>query len=183
MSLEKNYLSLNVSDTDRNLQYWLAQPYVNEDLASKIQQADVLVLPWEDFRPDEPILFPNGSADFYRRIAKEVGPEYVTLVASADLYREIALHANVWRLPSLFVTVVALPIVLNVISSEIDSHLFHKDDRVELNLVVSAANHQCVQIAYKGPADGAVEKLAEAATRYCGADVSKKQADGHAKHK
>lgn len=183
MSLEKNYLSLNISDSNKSLQHWLAQPYVNEDLASKIKQADVLVLPWEEFRPDEPILFPNGSADFYRRIAKAVGPERVAIVASADLYREIALHANVWRLPALFVTVVAFPILLNVISSEIDSHLFHKDDRVELNLVVSASNHQCVQIAYKGPADGAVEKLAEAATRYCGVDISKGEAHGHAKHK
>ncbi|WP_147487896.1 hypothetical protein [Burkholderia pseudomallei] len=183
MSLEKNYLSLNVSDSDKNLQYWLAQPYVNEDLATQIKRADVLVLPWEDFRPDEPVLFPNGSTDFYRRLAIAVGSERVTLVATPDLYREIALHANVWRFPALFVTVVALPILVNVISSEIDSRLHHKDDKVELNLVVSAANHHCVQIDYKGPADGAVEKLADAAMRYCGVDVSKGRAHGHAKHK
>lgn len=164
--MNKNLLSIDVSESQKNVDYWATRPYVDQALSDKVRRAEILVLPWEDFRDGEPILFPNGTADIYRTLLDAL-PGSVALLATPENYKEIALHANVSRWPMLLVKQAAIPILLGVLSSELDSMAFHHEQTVELRIVIATQGQQCVQIEYKGPANDAVKTLEENAAKYC----------------
>lgn len=164
--MNKSFLSINVSESEKNVDYWAARPYVDQTLGEKLRRAEIFVLPWEDFRDGEPILFPNGTADVQRMLLDAFSGS-VALLATPDNYKEIALHANVSRWPMLLVKQAALPILLGVMSNELDSAAFHHEQNVELRIVIATQGQQCVQIEYKGPANDAVKALAENAAKYC----------------
>ena len=164
--MNKSFLSINVSESEKNVDYWATRAYVDQALSEKVRSAEILVLPWEDFREGEPILFPNGTADVHKALLAAFSGD-VALLATPENYKEIALHANVSRWPKILVRQAALPILLGVMSNELDSAVFHHDQNVELHILIATQGQQCVQIEYKGPANDAVKTLEENAAKYC----------------
>jgi hypothetical protein len=164
--VNNTFLSIKVSETEQDVGFWASRDYVPSELGDKLRQADVLVLPWEEFRQDEPILFPSGTGDVYRALVEAFG-EQVVIAATKEAYKEIALHANVTRWPTLLVKAAVLPVLLGILANEIDTAAFHHDQNVEVKIVIATQGQACVQIEYKGPANDAVKTLSENAAKFC----------------
>lgn len=176
--MNNHFLSIDVAETEKDINFWAGRPYIPAELNGKLKGADLVVLPWEDFREGEAILFPSGTGDFYRALVEVFG-EQVVLAATQENYKEVALHANVMRWPTLFVKQALLPVLLGVLANEVDTATFHHDQRVEMRIVIASHGQPCVQIEYKGPATDAVRTLSENAAKYCPAPGPSNQAPAH----
>jgi hypothetical protein len=158
MALERTFLEVRVSETDKDRNYWATRPWLTK--ANEARAADILVIPWENFRDNKPALFPEGTSDFYREL-KDLPGRRVVVAIDEDKYQEIALHADARRFASLFVTAVALPLVISLLAAKADHWLSEPTpvNIVELEVVVENEWGRCLSIKYKGPPSEVVETL------------------------
>jgi hypothetical protein len=49
---------LVVAESDHGRAYWAERPWLSEGAKENIRSADVLIVPWVDFRPSHPIPLP-----------------------------------------------------------------------------------------------------------------------------
>jgi hypothetical protein len=148
----REFLKFEVAETSQVKGYWLDRPWVDESQRAELLKAAVLAVP--QFRNDnEDPVFPDGSEAFIARLRQMLGSETTLGVAirSAN-YQELALHSKVWRLPTLFVSAVALPVILNILSNRIDALLpGHKTgDTAEVTLLIEGENHKALKLYFKG---------------------------------
>ena len=163
--LEKTLFQLSVTETSKNLDYWASRPWLSANTAAAIRSSQLVIVPWEDFREDNPILFPNGTTDWFEILRKQLA---IQIAAEEENYREIALHANIWRIPTILLTAVALPVFAQILADQIEQkYLQHSDDRIEMRVLVNGNNGKCIEIDYKGPPEKAVDALLDNATKYC----------------
>lgn len=165
----RTIFSINVQETDRNRAYWASRPWISVD-NHDVRVADILIVPWERFR-DMEALFPQGTTDFFRFV-KQFGQVSVAVAASPENYREVALHADEFRLPTLVVSALLLPMVANIISARIDHWITPPtpDDTLEVELIVERETGPCISLKYKGPPGKAIETLVEHANQCIGTD-------------
>jgi len=156
-ALSRKLFSIDVTETRKGREYWRTRDWAPSDDVRQISTAQILVFPWEEFREGVPAVYPQGTSDFLTELRDAFSERYeVGFVEPADGYSEVALHSKTWRIPLLFVSAVAVPILVNVISDRIDS-LFPRsedDDIVELTIIAEGKTGRCIQIDYSGPVDG-----------------------------
>jgi len=164
----REFLKLDIAETSLGRGYWLDQPWVDEVQRPSLTQAAVLALP--HLRDDVPgAVFPDGSDAFIARFREMLGPYTTLAVAIRDEdYQELALHSRAWRLPALFVSYVALPIVLNIFSSRIDELLpgHNKGDTAEVTLFIEGENHKTLKFQYKGDPKDLGDVLSKSVPRF-----------------
>lgn len=115
---------LNVEETEQGFETWATKDYITSETAERIQNAQVLVLPVENFRDVEGPLFPSKTEEFYRYLRANVPKEHkVEICIEDEDYQELALHYDLIILAGLLVADVSFPIVLNVVSDYIYAKL------------------------------------------------------------
>lgn len=137
-------------ETDERRGYWLDQPWVDPDRRGTLLAAAILALPSE---AEEGRLFPGGAGEFLDRLRDLVGDEIDIQVAIRDEdYEELSLHGKAWRLPVLFVSAVAVPVMVNILSNRLDELLpGHKaGDVAEATLIIERPDRQSLKVTYKG---------------------------------
>jgi len=148
----REFLKFEATETNQGKGYWLDQPWVDEGQRDSLLRANVLALPHASDGAEGPV-FPDGSEAFLARFRELLGADARLEVAirAAD-YHELALHSKAWRLPTLFVSYVALPFVVNIFASRIDALLpGHKaGDTAEITLIVEGAHHKTLKLRFKG---------------------------------
>lgn len=160
--LEKSLLSIEVTETEKDREYWATRVWVNANTQQVIRSCDILIAPWEGFR-DIPAVFPQGSAEFIREISADLANFNVSLGVDAELYQEVALHADRMRWPTLLVTAIALPVLAQIIANRLDKIIPENrgaDDKiVEVKIIAEGDRGKCIAIEYKGPPGQLVEEL------------------------
>jgi hypothetical protein len=148
----REFLKFEVTETDEGKGYWLDQPWVDEEQRASLSKAHVLVVPHVRDGSEGPV-FPDGSEAFLARFREVLGTDASLGIAirGAD-YHELALHSKAWRLPTLFVSSVAIPLVINILAARIDTLLpEHKTgDTAEITLIVEGAHHKTLKVQFKG---------------------------------
>jgi hypothetical protein len=150
--LVRRFLALEVAETSQSRGYWLGRSWVDEAQRPALIRASVLALPHVREDGEDPV-FPDGSEEFLTRLRGVLGTQASLGVAiRSEDYQELALHSKAWRLPALFVTSVALPVVLNIFSARIDELLpgHSKGDTAEITLFIEGPNHKTLKLHYKG---------------------------------
>lgn len=159
MPLDQTLLKLEVTETGKSREYWATRPWVTGETRTAVRSADILIVPWEDRGAEQTPSFPTGTAALVHQLAKLTGAS-VAVAIDRDGYTELALHANIKRLPMFFVTAVALPILTTVIANEIQKML---DDPtpsvVELEVIIDPQHGKCISVQYKGPPGDALTTL------------------------
>jgi hypothetical protein len=148
----REFLTFQVTETDQGKGYWLDQTWVDEAQRASLAKAHVLALP-QVGDPSEGPMFPDGSEAFIARFRELLGADATLGVAiRAAEYHELALHSKAWRLPTLFVTYVALPLVVDIFAARIDTLLpGHKNgDMAEITLIVEGPHHKTLKLQFKG---------------------------------
>jgi hypothetical protein len=161
--LNRTFLNLEVSETDKDRAYWTSRPWLSE--AEAARAADVMLVPWENFRENKPALFPQGTGDLFRELSKVLADRNIEIAIDQANYEEIALHADATRIATLFVTFVALPLVINLLSSKVDHWLNDPapPQTVEMEVIVEGDWGHCLSIKYKGPPSGMVDAISKQA--------------------
>jgi hypothetical protein len=148
----REFLKFEAKETTEGRGYWLDQPWVDEAQRASLSRAHVLALPHVGDESEGPV-FPDGSEAFLARFRELLGTDVSLGVAvrSADYY-ELALHSKAWRLPTLLVSYIALPFVINIFAARVDALLpGHKEgDTAEVVLIVEGANHKTLKLQFKG---------------------------------
>ena len=147
----RKFLTFEVAETSQGKAYWLDRPWVDEAQRPALS-ALILALPHEPKNDQGPV-FPVELEAFLGRLREMLGSQASLGVAiRSDEYEELALHSKAWRLPVLFVTYVALPVIVNIFSTRIDELLpgHETGDTAEVTLYVEGANHKTLKLHYKG---------------------------------
>lgn len=147
----KTFFSVCVAESDLNRNTLAEAPWVSN--VNAVRRADVLVLPWHEVLEEEGPIYPQGTADLFKFLAN-AGLGSVELPVSEPDYVELAMHGKAWRLPTLLLSAVVVPIFVNLISNRLDEFLpgFEPDDTVHFEMIVERPNSPCVTIKYEGPA-------------------------------
>lgn len=164
MALDRTLFEISVKESDRGREYWLDRPWL-KDRRNDVRSADILVVPWEDFREGAPALYPQGSADFIRDLSR-YGSLTFELAIDEEEYREILLHSKLIRLPVMVVTLVALPALAGMLGNLMSDAVKGNDkpDQVEMSVIVQ--DHGCnIWVNYKGPPDRLADSLRQEASR------------------
>jgi hypothetical protein len=161
--LNRTFLNLEVAETTNDRTYWTSRPWLSN--AEAARAADVILVPWENFRENKPALFPQGTGDLFRELSKALADKKIAIAIDQSKYEEVALHAEATRLATLFVTFVALPFVINLLSSKVDRWLNDPTppQTVEMEVIVEGDWGHCLSIKYKGPPSGMVDAVSKQA--------------------
>jgi hypothetical protein len=175
--LNRTFLNLEVSETDKDRAYWTSRPWLSN--AEAARAADVILVPWENFRDSKPALFPQGTGDLFRELSKALADKNIAIAIDQGKYEEVALHAEASRIATLFATVLALPFVINLLSSKVDRWMNDPTppQTVEMEVIVEGDWGHCLSIKYKGPPSEIVDAISKQADK-CLPRLSQ-----HGKHK
>jgi hypothetical protein len=176
-ALEPTQFRVEVAQTSRNRQYWATRSWVAPVRQDEIRAADILVVPWEDFREDHKALFPQGTTSYLQKLKESFPNSRIAIAIERDQYQEIAVHAREWRLPALMVSIVLLPALADVLATQANRWISspQDDDRVRMEVIVEGDKGRCISIKYEGPPDRLAQTLIEQAQR-CFPDASSEAA-------
>ena len=152
----KNGFEINESNTSRH--DWISRSYAS-NLPRDASQADILLVPQEGFRQNTGPVFPVGTEEFFHFL-KDHLPSDVNceICINDEAYREIALHFDVISIASLVVSLVAAPLVVNLITEYVKQRwpLTGKDSQLKVQLSVEhdmAGDRKSLSISYEGNAN------------------------------
>ena len=149
----ETFLDVRVAETRDDRSHWVSQTWVDSTRRNEVATAAVVVLPALD--EDGSVLYPAGAPEFVRALREALGPDLSVVVPTRpEDYAELLLHSREWRLPKLFIAYVAVPLLVNLLSTKITVVVpgFEASDTVNMELVVEGENHRCLTVKYKGPA-------------------------------
>ena len=156
-------LSLNISETGKDRAYWASR--TGDESRNSVREAQIILVPWENFREGHAAVFPQGTTDFWRELSNkaEAGTR-VAIASTPAQYEEITLHAREWKLATAFVSLVAFPFLLDVLASQVSDWISSSGEPngvVEMEIIVEKPGHKCISIKYKGPANDLAATLAQ----------------------
>jgi hypothetical protein len=160
-SLSRTLFRVEVSETSRGRDYWATRPWCHGAAGDAVRSADLVIVPWENFREKNEALFPQGAGDICRDLKADLEDAHITIAVDKEKYKEIALHAHEFRIPTLLVTAVLLPALGQVIGNRVDRWLpgFQTEASVDLEIIVEGSRGRCISIKYKGPKEKLVETI------------------------
>lgn len=166
-AMKLQLLELTVTETDHARGFWLDKPWIEDARRPALVAAAVMVVP--TLHEDEQPTFPVGTGEFLERLREildETTP--VAVAMSSDGYVELALHSKAWRLPTLVLTTVVLPVVLGILTNRLDEVLpgHKKDDTAEIEMIVETPDRGALRVTYKGPAEDIGPALERSVARY-----------------
>lgn len=166
-AMKQQLLELTVTETDHARGFWLDKPWVEDARRPALVVAAVMVVP--TLHEDEQPTFPVGTGEFLQRLRElldETTP--VAVAMSSEGYVELALHSKAWRLPTLVLSTVVLPVVLGILTNRLDELLpGHKNaDTAEIEMIVETPDRGALRITYKGPAEDIGPALERSVARY-----------------
>jgi hypothetical protein len=167
VGLERILFRVEVAETRRNREYWATCSWVAPVRREEIRAADIIVVPWEDFRDGQKAVFPQGTTSLFRKF-KEIFPDRrIAIAIEQGHYKEIALHAREWRLPALFISIALLPALSDVLATQANRWILSdpKEEKVLIEVIVEGSKGRCISISYEGPPDRLVQTLIELASR------------------
>lgn len=114
---ERLELTVEIEDSSISRCQLQDKRWLDATLRESLGKANVVILPWENFRELDVPVFPVGTADFYQAIRVSAISELVPELAVVDAqYSEVALHADLVITPTLFVTSFVAPVITKFVA-------------------------------------------------------------------
>lgn len=150
---------LQITRSSHTFRYWIANARVSDQTRSRLEAANVLLIP--DIRkvPEENetiFCFPHETAELFRYLEAN-RPDSLSIDACIEDsdYIELALHADWLLIAGVIASHFIAPLVVNLISNYIEGRLGDRGDKTlvkaELTVVIEEGK-QSFKFAYSGPA-------------------------------
>lgn len=172
---KRQFLHVDVAETDMGRGYWLDQPWVDQSQRSALLAASVWAVPGRasDGRP----IFPSSSEAIINNLRRLLDERASLAVAiRASEYQELAQHARAWRFPIFFVTSIALPFFVDILANRVDELLpgHQAGDTTEATIIIEGTEHKSLKVDYKGDVRVLGQFLKESVPLY----IQELEADG-----
>jgi hypothetical protein len=119
LGLSRRYFSVNVSEAHQNRAYWASRAGLTPFTVAEVRAADVLLVPWEG-RSGVESSFPGGTTEFFALLSSSFDGKKIAVAIDRDNYKELDLHGNEVRWPSIFVSAILLPALATVLGDEVE---------------------------------------------------------------
>lgn len=159
---------ISIHSIDKNKAYWVSQSFIDDGLKSKIESADILIVPLENFRGTNSFAFTSETEKIYFFLQQNLPSDLLFEICAGDDYQVLALHADVKRLGEFFVSNIALPVLLSLLASYIDRNyiatsttpnsiinhtIINQQIIVNATINIELSEENIIAITYEGPAE------------------------------
>lgn len=127
--------NLTVEEVNFNLEDYISDFIRDKELEGSVREANVLLLPYKEFREVRGPLFPEAYSQFYDYLLENLNDSKVELCVEEEDYKEVALHDETINLGLMFLTGIVLPVVSNLISEYIISSHDNKKVNVKVSFI------------------------------------------------
>ncbi len=142
--------TLEFEDTNRDRDFWVSRPDLNEETRQSLRAADILIVPEGDDYQGEGIYFPEGTIEFYHYLLAENAA--VEVAANDDDFKEVARHFDLVILGGFVVTSVVLPLFVNLLSKHLENRLLNPEkSAIRIALTVQNSDGSAKHLNYEGP--------------------------------
>ena len=145
-----------IEEGDITFQEVYKKPYFPSEYEEDLKNANVLFVPYENFRDRELLVLPEDTLNFYEYFKEKArGTEVVADICISDKdYQELELHADVQNLPEILVNIVVFPVVINMISSYLYDRIKTRRSMMKINVNITVdSDGVSKRISYEGDAD------------------------------
>lgn len=149
---------IKIVDSDISFEALLVQENIDDETRLRAQNANILLLPDSDIR-DGIRAFQGQTLGFYKYALSNQEYSKVELFEKRGQERVLSLHDHNIFLPTVFVSLVALPVVLNLISNYLYDFYCQSRDQGNLNVnfkIIAENKDKGIskQLVYQGPVQG-----------------------------
>ena len=146
---------LIVKESSDSFQNWIAKDYISRELKNELKQADVLIVPIENFRGIDNPVFPEGTEQLYTYLMKQFSSndEYnIDICIDDEDYMELALHDDLINLGYFVLTIGVAPIFVNLISDYISNKFlsYSQDRKIKTSISIVEDDGSSKEIKYEG---------------------------------
>lgn len=128
---------ITIENSTKSRRDWIAFSQLNEEVASAVLSADVILLPSE--YEQSPLAFPLATRDLFASLQSSLGDKLEICINDED-FVELELNSRVLRMPKILVTSVLLPVILNLVCAFVyDRYLSSKQESVNVDVNVEVA--------------------------------------------
>ena len=151
-------MSVKIDNSKINFEILKTKEYYPINLDDEISKANILLIPFENFRNGFVALFPEVTDDFFQFLKSHESSEFVpNIVIDDDKYEKIEMHCDWLNLGSVLVQSVVFPLFIsllaNYISGRIEKNKLNKESTVEIEInVEETKSKKTKRINYKGSA-------------------------------
>ncbi|ACV62395.1 hypothetical protein Dtox_1531 [Desulfofarcimen acetoxidans DSM 771] len=150
-SSEKSKIQIN--DATVSFEDVYKAPNLSSELLEKIKTADILLLPYTDFKGYQNCLFPEQTYQFYTHLMNEAEKQSlsVDLAVSDEDYKEIELHADVVNIADILIQWVLFPIVTGMISAYLYDLVRQRKKKMNANVKITVEkNGKAKTVSFEG---------------------------------
>lgn len=130
---------VRISDASVSFNDVYQNPNLSPELLEKIKAADILLLPYADFRGYKNCLFPEQTYQFFSHLTKEAEKQNlsVDIGVSDEDYKEIELHADVVNIADVLIQWVLFPVVTGMISAYLYDLVRQRKKKMNANIKIT----------------------------------------------
>lgn len=174
---------LTVEESDYTFDYWLNKPYIGNELKENLKKANLLLVPFENFRNNPEPVFMAGSDSLLEFLLKNKTPELHPDICIEDQnYRELRLHDITIVLGAFVVTSIAAPVLADLISEYLKRLIFKEKDEskiiVDFEMHINEPGKVTKRIRYKGPEKSFKEVIGKSLNLPINPSTQTKKIDG-----
>lgn len=150
-SVETSKIQINEANISFDDVY--QNPNLSPALLEKVKKADILLLPYADFRGYQNCLFPEQTYQFYSHLVKEAEKQSlsVDLAVSDEDYKEIELHADVVNIADVLVQWVLFPTLTGMISAYLYDLVRQRKKKMNANIKITVdKNGKAKAVSFEG---------------------------------
>lgn len=144
--------TLTWEETDRNRQFWLSRPSLDEKTRENLRAANILIVPEGEDYEGKGAYFPEGTEDFYRFL-RDQGVN-VEVAAQDENFQELARHFDLKIMGEFVLEYVLAPLFVNMVWSYCQSRVLNaQKSAIKIGLTIQKADGSAKRLAYEGPLD------------------------------
>ncbi|MCL4552467.1 MAG: hypothetical protein M1305_02780 [Candidatus Marsarchaeota archaeon] len=158
--MEDKWSNLVKTTEGHTFEWWVNRPYISPGLREKLKGVDVLIVPNEGYWEQQHLVyFPAGTEEVFASLKERQGLSVDTCIEDAD-YKELGLHVDWTNLPDVVVSLLAAPLVVNMLYDLIKLRLLKMRKQVPMvspslvrssMTVVDRERGIDVKYSYEGP--------------------------------
>lgn len=156
----------DITATDITFEKIFNKPYIPQKYINDIKQANLLIIPDENYSGEKALIFPETTSEFFSYVRENSGPKIKSDIAiSDDEFQKLELHSAAITVATIIVQYVVLPIATGLITAFlydlVKKHRRKEEDTsAEVNIIVEETKtKKSKKVTYKGPVSGVKDAL------------------------